>query len=67
LIPLDMLWLDHDGVVLEKVSASPCGITWSLANNCPGYGWTKLAKYVLEVNAGKSDAIWLSVGKQLKK
>jgi uncharacterized membrane protein (UPF0127 family) len=27
LIPLDMLWLDHDGVVLEKVSASPCGIT----------------------------------------
>lgn len=56
LIPLDMLWLDGSGVVVEIAQAVPCLLTGSETNRCLLYGGGGIAKYVLELNAWKAVA-----------
>jgi uncharacterized membrane protein (UPF0127 family) len=62
LIPLDMIWLDATGTVVEMEIATPCGVTGSLANDCARYGGRKVSNYVLELNAGVAEKIGLKVG-----
>lgn len=58
LIPLDMIWFNSAGeVVYIKKNAPPC-----LSGLCPTYGSDELTKYVLEVNAGFTDAYNIGVG-----
>ena len=58
LIPLDMIWLNSIGeVVYIKKNAPPC-----FSETCPTYGADDLAQYVLEVNAGFTDAYNINVG-----
>ena len=50
-MPLDIVWMDGDRRVVEIVaSAQPCK---TKASECPHYGGQKLARYVLELAAGR--------------
>jgi len=49
LIPLDIIWIDeNEEIVFIKENAQPC-----FKENCSIFKNSKLAKYVLEINAGK--------------
>ncbi len=57
LIPLDMIWLDENRrVIYIKKNAAPC-----LNKECPSYGPDNFVRYVLEVNAGYTDAYDINV------
>lgn len=57
LIPLDIIWLDENGkVVYIKESAQPCKVS-----ACESFVPDNAAKYVLELNAGKTKEIGLKV------
>ena len=57
-IPLDMIWLDNSGnVVYLQNNALPCK-----EEVCKTYTPTAKAKYVLEINAGKSLEIGIMQG-----
>lgn len=63
LIPLDMIWISNSWFIVEIVeNVPPCGLTWSMSNNCPSYGWTKFAKYVLELNSWAVKKYWIHIG-----
>ena len=47
LIPLDIIWLDKDYKVVDKVTAPPC-----TKDPCPSYGPKSEAWFVLEVKGG---------------
>lgn len=59
-IPLDMIWIDsnHKVVYIQK-DTQPCFM------NCQTYNPGKVAQYVLEVNAGFSDAHNIKIGTQV--
>lgn len=57
LIPLDIVWLDHDLQVVDIQSAEPC--TTSV---CKSYFPTALAQYVLEINWWIAEKIGLKAG-----
>lgn len=62
-IPLDMIWLDRDGRIVELVpNAPPCE---TVASQCPSYGGTKPALMVLELQAGSIERHNLRVGMRL--
>lgn len=46
LIPLDIIWLDHDLQVVDIQSAEPCTTTI-----CKSYFPVALSQYVLEINS----------------
>jgi uncharacterized membrane protein (UPF0127 family) len=61
LIPLDIIWIDNNKkVVFIKENAQPCSNVVQAI--CQSVIPTKLAKYVLELNAGQVKEINLSVG-----
>jgi uncharacterized membrane protein (UPF0127 family) len=61
LIPLDLIFLDRNGVVVEIIAnAQPCAV-----EPCPQYIPTKPAKAVLEINAGGAERHGLTAGDQL--
>lgn len=59
-IPLDMIWLDHDGRVVDVQTAVPC-----TSDPCPVYTPAHSGLYVLELNAGSAHAIGLITGSMM--
>lgn len=59
LIPLDMIWMDAKGKVVDIKTASPC-----TTDPCPTTAPNGPALYVLEINADMSKFIKLKVGDQ---
>ena len=60
LIPLDIIWLDrHKRIVFIIPNVLPCE-----TEKCPVYTPDADAEYVLEVNAGVTAELGLSVGDQ---
>lgn len=57
LIPLDIIYITEMGDIVDIVTAEPCKI-----RNCPSYPSAEPAKYVLELNAGRSEVLGLKVG-----
>lgn len=62
LIPLDIIWInaDKEAVYIAK-NVQPCKIS-----NCPAVYPDKPARYVLELNAGKTDEIGLKPGDKIE-
>ena len=57
-IPLDIIWISQDMVVVYiSKDTRPC-----LADPCPAVNPGKIARYVLEANAGASDKAGIEVG-----
>lgn len=57
LIPLDMIWIDSSGKVVDIKEADPCE-----ADPCQVYYHVGSAKYVLEINKGLSAELGINVG-----
>jgi uncharacterized membrane protein (UPF0127 family) len=63
-IPLDIVWLDGGHIVVEIVqNAPPCTTD---ASQCPHYGGTKVAHYVLEMAGGMARKYDLHVGQRIE-
>jgi uncharacterized membrane protein (UPF0127 family) len=62
-VPLDIIWMDPDGRIVEIVSDVPPCTT--AASQCATYGGNQVAQYVLELNAGQAAAYGLKVGDRL--
>lgn len=60
LFPLDIVWLDDTGRVVEVASAPPCA-----QRPCPSYGGNFPARYVLELNGGVAQQNGLVPGAQV--
>jgi hypothetical protein len=61
-IPLDILYFDEDRrLVSIQRGVPPC----SAGDRCPSYPSEGPAKYVLELNAGRSDALDLEPGTEI--
>lgn len=57
-IPLDIIWIDQGGQVVDiKAHAPPC-----LKNPCAVYSSSSPAMYVLEVNAGTAEKAGIKPG-----
>jgi uncharacterized membrane protein (UPF0127 family) len=64
LIPLDMIWMDSSGKIVEVVeNAQPCK---TQASKCPQYGGGQIATYVLEIGGGMVKKYGLQVGQTLR-
>lgn len=62
-IPLDMIWMDGGRNIVEIVeNAQPCK---TVASQCPHYGGTKAALYVLEIGGGLVQKYHLKVGDRI--
>ena len=61
-IPLDILFIDTDGKVLNIEKATPC----NSEVNCPLYKSAAAAKYVLEVEAGLCEKYRITPGVIIK-
>ncbi|MBD3210812.1 hypothetical protein GF318_05505 [Candidatus Micrarchaeota archaeon] len=59
-IPLDAIFLDENGTVVDVKEMDPCGIN---VLNCSLYTPEKKAKYVIEVNKGFSEEHHILPGK----
>lgn len=57
LIPLDMVFIDKNGIIVNIYSAEPCA-----EEQCESYTPTDNAKYVLEVNKGFVDMHHINEG-----
>lgn len=63
-IPLDILWLDKSGKVVELVtSAAPCP---GEPKTCPQYGGHHPASFVLELGGGQAKSHGADVGKVVR-
>src|ERR1039457_1098735 len=63
-IPLDIVWIDSGHVIAEIVeNAPPCR---TKASECPHYGGTKVAHYVLELAGGMARKYELSAGQRIE-
>ena len=63
-IPLDMIWIDTGHIIVDIVeNAPPCR---TQASQCPHYGGTKTANYVLELGAGMVRKYELHVGQRIE-
>ena len=49
LIPLDMIFLDKNGIITDIIEAEPC-----VQDPCPYYTSSQPGRYVLEINKGVS-------------
>lgn len=61
-IPLDILYFDEEGVLVDYAYAEPC-----TADPCPSYPSKHLGQYVLELGKGEMDRLNIKVGDRLKK
>ena len=57
LVPLDMIWIDIDGKIVDIKEADPCE-----ADPCPIIYPQGNAKYVLEINKGLSAELGIKIG-----
>lgn len=57
LIPLDMLWIDSSGKIVDIKEADPCE-----SDPCDVIYHSGSAKYVLEINKGLSAALGIEIG-----
>lgn len=55
-IPLDMIWLDKWWKIVDIQTAQPC-----IQDPCKSYTPSGSGLYVLEINAGISQLIWLKI------
>ncbi len=63
-IPLDIIWMDSNGRVVEmSPNTPPCR---TVASECPRYGGTAQALYVLELAAGGIERHHLQVGSRIR-
>lgn len=63
-IPLDAIWMDINHNVVEvKTNLPPCPST--SAKECPHFGGTQRAQYMLQVPAGSADQYNVRVGSSL--
>lgn len=64
-IPLDIIWLDSSRRITEmSLNTPPCKAASS--SQCPNYGGTKPALYILELAAGEAPKNKLQVGDRLE-
>ncbi len=61
-IPLDIIYFDRTRKLVSVAHAPPC----SLGDNCPPFPSAAPALYVLELNAGATDALGAKPGDELK-
>ena len=64
-IPLDIIWLDKQGVVVEVLAKVPPCPSKS-ARECPTFGGTQTAQYVLELAAGMAEKHGVRAGERLQ-
>lgn len=57
LIPLDMIWMDSSGKIVDIAEADPC-----TEDPCFVYYHAESAKYVLEINKGLSSELGIMIG-----
>lgn len=50
LIPLDLIWIDKENTIVDIQTAQPCQ-----ADPCPIFTPSGAARYVLEINANRSE------------
>lgn len=62
-IPLDIAWLDDNGVILAVDTMTPCNT--EAARNCPTWSPGTRHRHVLEMNAGFFDKHHVGVGDKL--
>lgn len=60
-IPLDIIYIDGKGVVVDIVKAVPC-----IADPCPSYPSKAPAQYVLELGKNESDRLGIEIGYQFR-
>lgn len=59
LIPLDVLYLDEQGTIIDIVTMMPCPTN---ETQCPSYPSSKPGKFALEINAAESVILKLKPG-----
>jgi len=65
LIPLDIIWMDtNHSIVFISANTPPCPP--EKGTNCPNYGGSQPARYVLELAAGAGAGHGLKVGDRLR-
>lgn len=64
LIPLDMLFINQDGMI-EHVAKNVQPCTASESRNCPKTNSEKPVKFVLEINAGMAEKLGIRAGDQV--
>lgn len=65
LIPLDIIWMDPQGVIVEiSADTPPCGSTNAV--DCPNYGGSVKSQLVLEIAGGQAAAHGLTVGDRIR-
>lgn len=62
-MPLDIAFLDHDGVIISTATMTPCKA--SSPSLCARYRASKPYHYALELKAGQLDQANLKAGKRL--
>ncbi len=63
-IPLDIIWMDRNGRVVElSPNTPPCE---SEASQCPSYGGTVESLYVLELAAGSIEKHGIRIGSRIR-
>ncbi|MCU0653655.1 MAG: DUF192 domain-containing protein [Candidatus Pacebacteria bacterium] len=61
LIPLDIIWIGSDRrIAYISKNTPPCN-----SDPCPQYGPSSPARYVLEINAGQTDAVGARIGDEI--
>ncbi len=64
-IPLDIIWMDQNGIVVEiSPNTPPCPS--KDPKQCPNYGGTKRALMVLELPAGSAEKHGIRVGRKIQ-
>jgi uncharacterized membrane protein (UPF0127 family) len=63
LIPLDVLYLDEAGTIVDIKTMQPCPPE---EERCPSYPSGEPARYALEINGGRAQELELEIGDSLK-
>jgi uncharacterized membrane protein (UPF0127 family) len=62
-MPLDIIWMDSNRRIVEiSVNTPPCQLR---ASECPSYGGSELAQYILELGGGEAARLGLRLGSVL--
>ena len=65
LIPLDIIWMDPQGVIVEiSADTPPCSSTNPV--DCPNYGGSVKSQSVLEIAGGQAAAHQLKIGGRIR-
>tara|TARA_B100000315_G_scaffold30922_1_gene26178 strand:- start:295 stop:720 length:426 start_codon:yes stop_codon:yes gene_type:complete len=61
MIPLDVLFLNTDGIVIDKATLEPCK-----NSPCEAFNSTSPGQYFLEINKGKIEELNINVGDKVE-